>query len=661
MKNISSILLAGAVAVASAQAQNIIPPARLGGYLGANVNLNNPSALVWGQGAGASLRPVYVPLAAGNDSTRFTTSSTELGFAIGVMGAVPLSKTIHLGGRIGFNGMGGTSSATQRNADTVASYELSSSTSTLELAPVVEFYDLIPNLSLHPLVGLELGIPLGQSITQTAQVSATAFGNNQRETIVDGASIPNTTLRAALLVGIGYTAKLSDRWYIQPELTYRLPLTNVSSAQAYSPWTVSQIRLSVNVFFGFGSDDSSPTTSSTSRISASMDRIVSLDDVGREQPVSQIAVEDMRYNEMFPLIPYAFYGENSATPDPALQNRTVDPTRGEFSSDALPLDAIEINRNLLNVLGSRLRSTPQATLTITGTHDGKGEAKTANLALQRAESVKTYLQSAFGIDASRLKVEQRGVPARPSSSTDADGVAENRRVEFSSNVPDILSPIILTAENQRIADPELIVFYPNVVTEDSVRSWTLRIAQAGSTLRDINGKGRPGSLSWTIKPNELSNAQVPVDWEFTVASTAGDTALATGSIPVEYLSSVRKRTEDLPDKSIDKYSLVLFDFDKSELTPDNRRVLEQMVLPSIKTNSKVTVIGYTDRIGGEDYNKKLSKERAEAVKAFLAARAKDAKYSAAGVGEQNTLFTQEQPIGRQLSRTVQVVVETPRR
>jgi outer membrane protein OmpA-like peptidoglycan-associated protein len=240
-------------------------------------------------------------------------------------------------------------------------------------------------------------------------------------------------------------------------------------------------------------------------------------------------------------------------------------------------------------------------------------------------------------------------------------VAENRRVEFSSNVPDILSPIILTAENQRIADPELIVFYPNVVTEDSVRSWTLRIAQAGSTLRDINGKGRPGSLSWTIKPNELSNAQVPVDWEFTVASTAGDTALATGSIPVEYLSSVRKRTEDLPDKSIDKYSLVLFDFDKSELTPDNRRVLEQMVLPSIKTNSKVTVIGYTDRIGGEDYNKKLSKERAEAVKAFLAARAKDAKYSAAGVGEQNTLFTQEQPIGRQLSRTVQVVVETPRR
>jgi len=86
-----------------------------------------------------------------------------------------------------------------------------------------------------------------------------------------------------------------------------------------------------------------------------------------------------------------------------------------------------------------------------------------------------------------------------------------------------------------------------------------------------------------------------------------------------------------------------------------------MVLPSIRANSRVSVIGYTDRIGGDDYNKKLSAERAQTVRLFLQSRAKDASYSSSGVGESTELFPNASPIGRQLSRTVQVIVETPRR
>jgi outer membrane protein OmpA-like peptidoglycan-associated protein len=137
--------------------------------------------------------------------------------------------------------------------------------------------------------------------------------------------------------------------------------------------------------------------------------------------------------------------------------------------------------------------------------------------------------------------------------------------------------------------------------------------------------------------------------------------VVAGSIPVDYVSSVRKKTENLADKTVDKYSLILFDFDDSELTTENISVLEQMVLPNIRSVSKVNIIGYSDRIGNDEYNLKLSRERAEAVRTFLQTRAKEATYSVNGVGEATEVFPNSIPLGRQLSRTVQVIVETPRR
>ena len=268
---------------------------------------------------------------------------------------------------------------------------------------------------------------------------------------------------------------------------------------------------------------------------------------------------------------------------------------------------------------------------------------------------------AFQISADRIVAKGSTAPQKASTSSDQDGIAENRRVEFSSNVADVLKPLVITADNQRMADPDLIVFHTTVDADDSIATWSMRISQAGRPLRDMSGIGTPGPLSWSIRPNELSNAQVPIDWEFYAMDLTGDTALISGSLPVEYASSVRKRTERLPDKTIDKYSLILFDFNKSSLTEDNARILEQMVLPSIKANSKVTIVGYTDRIGIDTYNEKLSMERAATVRAFLSSRAKDASFSSYGVGEGSQIFTNDLPLGRQLSRTVQVMVETPRR
>jgi len=622
--------------------------------MGLGLNINTPSTSVQTWRGFSNVQTQLQPFV--NDSLRFTDGGMGLGAGIGIIAGFPITRTIHISGRLGYNSMSTTATAQQIVAPTTVDHELCLLMSTLEIAPVAEFYGLFGDVSLHPMVGFEFGIPLATTVTQSA--TATAVNTTTTQTFADNTEVPDNATRAALLLGFGYTIRLDSSWYIQPELTYRLPLSDISSAAAFSPTSIGQIRLGVNIFFAFPGS-SAPTTTSRG-MNARMGRITSYDREGREVDVTALNVEDVRYNEMFPLVPYVFAKEN-AVPDETSQSTDVMPEKGAFQPEGLPLDAIEVNRNLLNIIGTRMRTYPHATLTITGTTDGKGEAKNRDLAQRRAEWAKRYLVTAFGIDSTRIATRTTATPAKPSSPNDPDGIAENRRVEFSSNVPDVLEPVIITADNQRISFLDVVTFHPEVESEDSVATWTMSVTQAGRPLRELKGVGRPDRVTWPIRPNELSPDQVPVDYELVVRAEDGDSATAIGSIPVDYVSSVRKKTENLPDRTVDKYSLILFDFDKASLTEDNARILERMVLPNITSTSKVNIIGYTDRIGNDAYNQKLSRERAETVRAFLQARAKDASYSINGVGEATEIFSNDVAVGRQLSRTVQVIVETPRR
>lgn len=64
----------------------------------------------------------------------------------------------------------------------------------------------------------------------------------------------------------------------------------------------------------------------------------------------------------------------------------------------------------------------------------------------------------------------------------------------------------------------------------------------------------------------------------------------------------------------------LFDFDKSVVTPEGRKILDEKIASSMGMNPEVTLLlitGYADRIGTDAYNQGLSERRANAVKAYL--------------------------------------------
>lgn len=65
----------------------------------------------------------------------------------------------------------------------------------------------------------------------------------------------------------------------------------------------------------------------------------------------------------------------------------------------------------------------------------------------------------------------------------------------------------------------------------------------------------------------------------------------------------------------------LFDFDKAVLKPEGKSMLDDLtrLLQGAKYEV-ILAIGHTDRIGGAEYNRKLSVRRADAVKQYLTAK-----------------------------------------
>lgn len=648
MKNTLLLLVGGLIGLTTLHAQ-VIPPARFGGYAAFGLSQVSPSVQTWRSftDVPTDLQPFV------NDTTRFLKGSTGLGVGIGLMGGIPLGSMVHLTGRLGYSTLSGTSTTSQSGSPNDVSHELDVFMSTLEISPTFEFYGLFGSASLHPIVGLELGVPLATSITQRATPT-----EGDVATFVENADIPESSVRAALMLGIGYTIRVNRSWYVQPEITYRAALTNVTSAAAYSPTTFGQLRIGINVFFGASERiediEAEP-------MQAFIDSVTAAGRDARARVISSIILEDVRYTEMMPLVPYVFANEGGI-PDASLQATDFMAEKGMFDPTKLPFDAVEANRNLLNIVGSRMRTILHANLVINGTTDGsKTELGTKDLASLRANWAKNYLVTGFGIDQKRITTTTSSTPASPSSPTVADGIAENRRIELTSDVPNLLEPVVITAENERIPSTDVATFHARVSNADTAGSWTFTVLQGGRVLHTLTGSGRPAAIPWQIRKGSLAAEELPIDYELVVRSSRGDSTVASGSLGVEYLTRERKRTSRIADQTVDKYSLVLFEFDKATMTAENRRILEQMVLPNITSNSEVTILGYTDRIGNDEHNFKLSMERAEAVRAFLSARAKDATYVAEGVGEAGSPYSNDVAVGRQLNRTVQVIVKTPRR
>lgn len=112
----------------------------------------------------------------------------------------------------------------------------------------------------------------------------------------------------------------------------------------------------------------------------------------------------------------------------------------------------------------------------------------------------------------------------------------------------------------------------------------------------------------------------------------------------------------MDDKRVERYSLILFNFNTTNITEQHRESIK-MVNSRISPESKVQIIGYTDRIGNPEYNMQLSRDRASNVAKLL--NAKEENITIIGNGGEVFLYDNNLPEGRSYNRTVRITVETP--
>ncbi len=393
---------------------------------------------------------------------------------------------------------------------------------------------------------------------------------------------------------------------------------------------------------------------------------------GVEVPVVQIRIDEYLSRQIHPLLNYVFFDDNSATIPERYKKLNEVAAEGFRPERFFGLETLDVYYDLLNIIGFRLKSKPEATLNIIGCNANVGPEKgNQDLSKRRAEAVKEYLTTVWKIDAARLTVLTRDLPEKPSTSKESplESDQENRRVELSGNW-DIIEPVFVM-DTLREATPPIVRFYNKMYTDATPQQWSINIKQRNKNLRSpISAAGKPRPVvDWKInkEKNNVPLDTVPITYDFEIryadASVPNEKSKRM-SMPVQQITIQKKRRERLNDIEKDKYRLILFPFGSDKVEEGNAKILDFIKKDNrIKPNSKVFVTGFTDIVGSADANLKISDRRAKAVAAVLgidkAGIVKETKIVGRGKTLPLLYENNEMPEARFYCRTVVIEVENP--
>ncbi len=150
----------------------------------------------------------------------------------------------------------------------------------------------------------------------------------------------------------------------------------------------------------------------------------------------------------------------------------------------------------------------------------------------------------------------------------------------------------------------------------------------------VNGTGE---YVWMNGTNELCWRDA--FWTPATANAKCDGALVTQAAAPQPVAPVAPPT--ITSQKITYQADALFDFDKATLKPLGKQKLDELAAKIQGMNVEVVVAtGYTDRIGSDKYNDRLSLRRAQAVKSYLVSKGVDSsKVYTEGKGKRNPVTT----------------------
>lgn len=337
-----------------------------------------------------------------------------------------------------------------------------------------------------------------------------------------------------------------------------------------------------------------------SRVDTLFKRTKSIAKIAVNNP--QIKIQMHYVTEVFPLLPMVFFDRNSATISEYYSQLN---SNSNFDEKALQINPVVFHQNMLNIIGYRLKNNTKANLSIKGYIDTTIE-KGCKLAKDRASIIKDYFIKSWGIANNRIKIETTNAhcyPDDPTVTKNDSGYAENQRVELSSNIPEIFSPLrrkrYLEAFN---ITPDSIIIDPTGSTNKGLERWTLKLMKNDDFLLFEEGKKEFSKFVYQIPKQNVINFfdADSLEAEFTIKDLDGNKAIARKKIAI---------IKDTSDNELERLSLVLFKISSSEIHAEAQKSLKDFIKDSTKVE-EILVSGYSDILGNQERNKELSDQRA---------------------------------------------------
>lgn len=101
---------------------------------------------------------------------------------------------------------------------------------------------------------------------------------------------------------------------------------------------------------------------------------------------------------------------------------------------------------------------------------------------------------------------------------------------------------------------------------------------------------------------------------------------------------------------------ILFDFNSYALRPESRDTLRELADNFRQyPDEEISVEGHTDNVGSDEYNQRLSEQRADAVGGYLIDQGvPSSRVTAVGFGKTQPKASNDTPEGRQINRRVEI-------